>query len=303
MKKLLLAMGVAALAIGAVSCDKGNGSAKHEEKVLGDSLSYAFGQSVGNNIKEMMERQKSMNDGQGPELNIDKFMAGMKAVLDADTTDNFAYISGMSFALQRLFNMKASMGEDTVPFNTSLFLKGFKEIYNDTSLRAYKPSVFSDLQNRLNTLHQQKENARIAIEAAANGEAGKAYVDSVKAADTDIQVSETGLVYKIIEPGTETKANANQKIKLNYRGRTIDGKVFDETKGNPREMRMGQFIPGFNEGLEMLGEGGKAVLYIPGNLGYGERGMPQAGIKPNATLIFDIEIVEVIPEEAPAVKK
>lgn len=298
MKKLFIGFGISALMLGAVSCGNGNGSVGKMEKELGDSLSYAFGQNIGNNLREMVERQKAMSNGEAPELNINKFVAGMKAVLDADTTDNLAYISGMSFALQRLFNLKMNMAVDTVPFDTKLFIKGFYELYNDTTLGAYKPSVFSDLQGRLNVMHQEKEAARIAVEAKTNGEAGKQFVDSIKASDPSVQVSESGLVYKIIEPGSENKPAENGRIKLNYRGQTINGKVFDETNGTPREMRMGQFIPGFNEGLAMLGEGGKAVLYIPGELAYGQQGMPQAGIMPNATLIFDIELVEVLPEEA-----
>ena len=84
---------------------------------------------------------------------------------------------------------------------------------------------------------------------------------------------------------------------LNYKGMTIDGKVFDQTNGVPREMSAGGFISGFTEGILMLGKGGKATLFIPGELAYGEQGVPRIGIGPNSTLVFEVEVVDILPAE------
>ena len=80
---------------------------------------------------------------------------------------------------------------------------------------------------------------------------------------------------------------------MNYKGTLLDGTVFDETKGEPVQLMLNRVIPGWTEGIQLVGEGGKIKLFIPAELAYGERG--QQGIEPNSTLLFDVEVVEVHP--------
>lgn len=106
--------------------------------------------------------------------------------------------------------------------------------------------------------------------------------------------TESGLQYKIIEPGNEVKPTAVDTVEVVYKGSTKDGKVFDESSrhGGTAKFPLNGVIKGWTEGLQYLGEGGKMTLYIPFDLGYG----PQA-IGPDApgysTLVFDVELIKV----------
>ena len=102
--------------------------------------------------------------------------------------------------------------------------------------------------------------------------------------------------YKIEKEGEGEAIGDNTPLLVNYTGRFTDGKEFDSSKGNPARFMARGVVPGFGEGLKMLKKGGKATLYIPGKLGYGVNGQPAAGIGPNQMLVFDVEIVDVNPQ-------
>lgn len=106
-------------------------------------------------------------------------------------------------------------------------------------------------------------------------------------------VTASGLGVYVENPGGEAHPGMNTPVTVHYRGRLTNGQVFDSSydRGEPATFMPAQVVPGFAEGLMMLGKGGKATLYIPGNLAYGSRGVPQAGIGPDENLIFDIEII------------
>ena len=146
---------------------------------------------------------------------------------------------------------------------------------------------------------------RTAYEAALNKEKGDAFrKDFFVKNSADSTAS--GIVYLIQDSGSDVRAVSDRDtVKVNYRGTHIDGSEFDSNEGI--SFPLNRVIRGWTEGMKLVGEGGKITLVIPANLAYGERG--GRGMTPNATLVFDVDLLEVHPfvekEEpaAPAKKK
>lgn len=107
----------------------------------------------------------------------------------------------------------------------------------------------------------------------------------------------SGLGYKIIKKGEGDKhPDAESIVRVHYTGKLIDGTIFDSSvqRGEPIEFPLNRVIPGWTEGVQLMVVGDKWTFIIPGNLAYGQRGVPQAGIGPNATLIFDVELLDIL---------
>lgn len=87
----------------------------------------------------------------------------------------------------------------------------------------------------------------------------------------------------------------NDEVMVNYKGTLKDGKVFDENDST--KFALNRVIKGWSEGMKLVGKGGKIKLYVPSDLGYGVQGNPYGGIAPNEALVFDVEVIDVIPAE------
>jgi peptidylprolyl isomerase len=114
-------------------------------------------------------------------------------------------------------------------------------------------------------------------------------------ADTEITTTKSGLKYSVLVPGNPGKhPKMGEAVRVHYTGWLTDGKMFDSsrTRGTPAEFVVGQVIPGWNEALQLMTAGARWKLTIPADLAYGERGSPPA-IPANATLIFDVELLQV----------
>jgi FKBP-type peptidyl-prolyl cis-trans isomerase FklB len=108
-----------------------------------------------------------------------------------------------------------------------------------------------------------------------------------------IKSTESGLQYKIVLEGSGIQPDANDKVTVHYHGTLTDGTVFDSSvkRGEPITFGLNQVIPGWTEGLQLMKEGGKSILYIPQDLGYGAQDM--GTIPPYSTLIFEVELIAV----------
>ena len=128
---------------------------------------------------------------------------------------------------------------------------------------------------------------------AAEKEAMEAELDKIA---TGFDKTESGLRYQILQKGSGLKAEKGQTVSVHYKGQLADGTVFDSSykRNQPLEfpVGVGQVIPGWDEGICLLNVGDKARLVIPSELGYGSRGAGGV-IPPNATLIFDVELMDV----------
>lgn len=138
-----------------------------------------------------------------------------------------------------------------------------------------------------------KELEKLEKEAAEKAKKAKEAIDALK---KGAKVTSSGLAYKIIKKGTGPKAEAGKTVSVHYTGKLSNGTKFDSSydRNQPIEFELGRgrVIKGWDEGISLLNVGSKATFIIPPELAYGARGAGGV-IPPNATLIFDVEVVEV----------
>lgn len=134
--------------------------------------------------------------------------------------------------------------------------------------------------------------------AAKEKVASEAYLAKA-AADKGAQKKPSGLVYTEIAAGTGQNPVPSDTVKVHYTGKLVDGTVFDSSvqRGQPAEFTLGGVIPCWQEGVQLMKKGGKAQLVCPSALAYGDAGSAPK-IKPGATLIFDVELLDIMPKGA-----
>jgi FKBP-type peptidyl-prolyl cis-trans isomerase FklB len=171
-------------------------------------------------------------------------------------------------------------------------VRGFKD-----ALSGAKPAIpEAELASVMATFQQEMMKQRTEKQAelsAKNKKEGEAFLAENKKKEGVVTLAD-GLQYKVLKEGTGVKPTPKDTIECNYRGTLIGGKEFDSSykRGEPAKFVLGQVIPGWVEGLQLMSVGSKYEFYIPASLAYGERGMgPDIG--PDATLIFEVELLGI----------
>jgi FKBP-type peptidyl-prolyl cis-trans isomerase FklB len=154
-------------------------------------------------------------------------------------------------------------------------------------------SVLTDQEVRDTLTAFQKDMiAKRQVLAEKNRKEGEAFLVENKK-KKNVTTLPSGLQYKVIKAGTGKKPKPTDTVTVNYRGTLIDGTEFDSSyrRGQPITFPLNGVIPGWTEALGLMQEGAKWQIFVPSNLAYGEKGSDQIG--PNATLIFEVELISV----------
>lgn len=220
--------------------------------------------------------------------------------------------SSISSAKMKSFNDTASY---IYGLQLSREVKEFKEEYNsnDTMILQALKHVIIDSNRKLNSrqatkfmdrykerqerknedVQSKKEAKKGQTRAEENLEQSRAYLKHNLQED-GVKRTSSGLQYRVIERGKGQSPGPNDKVKVHYKGKLIDGTVFDNSykRGSPATFAVKEVIKGWQEGLQLMKPGSKYMFYIPPRLGYGKSGAG-AKIGPNQVLIFTVQLIEV----------
>ncbi|KAF7785985.1 FKBP-type peptidyl-prolyl cis-trans isomerase FklB [Pseudoalteromonas rubra] len=192
------------------------------------------------------------------------------------------------------YGIGLQMGEQlkSNPFeglNLNSVFEGMKDAYAGEAFRVEIPEIQAAFE-KINAEIQKRREEEAKVLAAE----GTAFLEE-NAKRAEITVTESGLQYEVIEAGEGDKPAADSTVRVHYHGTLINGTVFDSSyeRGQPAEFPVNGVIKGWTEALQLMPVGSKWRLYVPHDLAYGERGAG-ASIAPFSTLIFDVELLEVL---------
>lgn len=224
---------------------------------------------------------------------VSNVYAGEKLILK-DSKDKVSYSMGV--------RVGSSLKKESIDINQDAFIQGFKDALSGDKKLMTDQEVVKTLMNFQKEM-MAKEAARLKEIGEKNKKEGEAFLAENKKKDGIITLP-SGLQYKIIKEGDGKVPTVNDTVTIHYRGTLIDGTEFDSSysRGQPATFPVKGVIPGFSEALQLMKVGSKWQLFIPPNLAYGEHGAGE-DIGPNATLIFEVELLSIKGEEKKEDKK
>lgn len=209
----------------------------------------------------------------------------LKKVKIENETDSISYAIGMDIA--------DNFAKQNIKVNPLVLAKAMQDFGGEKTLLTaeQKAEVLMMFQQKL----QAEQSNKTSGMAAENKKIGAAFLEANKKKD-GVKVTPTGLQYKVIREGEGPKPSATDMVTVHYRGKLIDGTVFDASydRGEPIEFGLNQVIPGWTEGVQLMNKGSKYEFYIPSNLAYGDQGAGDI-IPAGATLIFEVELLSFKP--------
>ncbi len=193
--------------------------------------------------------------------------------------DSFSYAIGVEAA--SYYKLQGAAG-----INYNLVQKAFQDVFGNKPLLLTSQICNMTVQKQMQEFSSNK--------AQAQKEESKKFLAENKKRPGVVELP-NGLQYEILKEGTGEKPKATDTVKAHYAGSTIDGKEFDNSykRGEPLQIPVGGVIQGWVQALQMMPVGSKWKLFIPSDLGYGDRGAG-AAIPGGAALIFDIELIEIV---------
>ena len=254
-----------------------------------DSVSYAGGMAITNGLLPYLQQQ-----GVDTAYMAD-FIQGFKEMLKSgNDPKKAAYVMGMDIAKQLSMTILPNITKEFTDTPDSIvkekLIQGFSAaLESDSTLFTQK-----DAEEYFRTKQQLNKEAKQEKLYGANREAGRKFLEE-NAKNDSVVTLPSGLQYQVLVKGEGEVPQATDRVKVNYEGRLIDGTVFDASArhgGEPAEFTPQQVIAGWTEALTMMPVGSKWRLFIPSDLAYGDR--DQGQIKPYSTLIFDVELVEIV---------
>lgn len=201
--------------------------------------------------------------------------------------DKISYVIGMQIA-NSLTGIKEEIDLDVLQRAMKDGLSGAEPLL--------KPEEAMAVQQVFQQKMQAKQAAKMQEQAAKNKAEGEAFLAKNKSAP-GVKTTESGLQYQVVTEGTGPKPAATDTVKVHYTGTLLDGTKFDSSvdRGQPAQFALNAVIAGWTEALQLMPVGSKYTLWIPSELGYGDRGTP-GPIGPNATLKFDVELIEIVKQ-------
>jgi FKBP-type peptidyl-prolyl cis-trans isomerase FklB len=206
-------------------------------------------------------------------------------VILKNENDSISYAIGVSLA-----NFYKQQNISNI--NTVILVKAVKDV------EASKPILSEQqCQNTLMAYVQKQQGEK----ALGNKKLGQDFLEA-NSKKPGVVTLPSGLQYQILKEGAGPKPKLTDMVRVHYHGTLIDGHVFDSSvdRGQPIELNVNGVIPGWTEALQLMAVGSKWKLFIPSNLAYGDR---QAGqmIAPGSTLIFDVELLDIVNQTAPPI--
>jgi FKBP-type peptidyl-prolyl cis-trans isomerase len=173
-------------------------------------------------------------------------------------------------------------------FNYQAFTEGFRAALEDLDPRY----SFDEALEKVRAVFTEA-----AIRQAAENKEKETLFLQENGAREGVATTASGLQYEVLKGGEGKKPGPDALVQVNYEGKLSDGAVFDSTweRGEPAEIPLNRVIPGWSEGIQLMGEGDSYVFFIPSALAYGETGAGEL-IPPNSLLIFRVELIEILDQ-------
>lgn len=206
----------------------------------------------------------------------------------------------LSYAMgQDLGSYFKSLGED---FDLATIYQGLTDSYTgNASLMTAEEAA--EVQQKFATRQQEQKVKETVEMVSKNRDAAEKFLAENKKKD-GVKVTESGLQYKVVKEGKGKKPAASDMVKVHYKGTLLDGTEFDSSykRSEPAVFQVQQVISGWQEALQLMTVGSTYELYLAPELAYGDRGAPPV-IEPGSMLIFQVELIDILPETEETAKK